>query len=75
MEHRVKPLAHDHAFLELLMDLLFAKRLEEHEANRTIEGSRVQPAWKKSLAHDWGEVAFLDVEHIGHGEDGASEIG
>ena len=75
VEQGVEPLSHDHAFPHLHVDLFLAERLEEHEADTTVEGSSVSPAWKKSLAHGASEVAFLDVEHVGGGEDSASEIG
>ena len=74
MEERVEPLAHDHSLPELNLDLLLVKWPEKHEANCTVESSSVQPDWKKSLAHDGGEVALLDVEHVGQGEDEGSEI-
>ena len=74
MEHGVEILAHEHAFPELLLHLLFAERLEHHESNGTVESGSVQPAWKKSLAHNGGEVSSLDVKHVGRGIDSAGEV-
>ena len=75
MVQGVEPLAHDQAFSALLFDLVHAERLQEHEANGSVESSGVQPAWQKSLAHERGEVALLDVKHVGHGEEGAETVG
>ena len=74
MVDRVKPLAHDHALADLLLDLVSSQRLDQHEANKAIEGSGIEPAWKQSLSHDRGEVALLNVEHVSCGESGAGTI-
>lgn len=74
MEERVEPLAHEHAFAQLHLDLILVEWLEQHEANHAIESSRVQPAWKKSLAHDGSKIALLDVEHVGQSEDSACKV-
>ena len=66
----VKPLAHVEAFADLRVDLFLVERLEEHEAEEGVESSGVHPAWQKSLAHDRSEVALLDVEGVGCGEEG-----
>ena len=75
MEHGVEPLAQVDAFPHLHLNLLLAQRLDEHEDNGCIECSSCQPAWKKSLAHDGSEVAFLDVEHVGCSVTCACEVG
>eukprot|EP00354_Favella_ehrenbergii_P010807 CAMPEP_0170468702 /NCGR_PEP_ID=MMETSP0123-20130129/11782_1 /TAXON_ID=182087 /ORGANISM="Favella ehrenbergii, Strain Fehren 1" /LENGTH=106 /DNA_ID=CAMNT_0010735335 /DNA_START=434 /DNA_END=754 /DNA_ORIENTATION=- len=67
----VEPLAHADAFPNLHLDLLGAQRLQQDERNRGIESGRVHPRHKKSLAHDGGEVALLDVEQVGQGEESA----
>ena len=70
----VEPLAHEHAFSHLHLDLLLAKRLKEHETNGGVECSSIQPAVHKSGAHERGEVSLLDVEHVGGSVDGAGEV-
>ena len=75
MVDRVKPLAHAETFLDLLLDLILTKGLQEQEADCSVEGSCVQPNGKKSLAHDWSEVALLDVKHVGGGEECAGTVG
>ena len=74
MVDRVEPLAHVDAFLDLLFDLILTEGLQEQEADCSVEGSCVQPAWKKSLAHDRGEVALLDVKHVCGGEESAGTV-
>ena len=74
MVEGVEPLAHKHALAHLHLNFLLAQRLQEHEANRCVEGSCVRPAGEKSGAHERSKVAFLDVEHVGGGEDGAGEV-
>ena len=68
MVNRIEPFAHVYALSELDLNFLLTKRLEEHEANHTVEGGRIHPAWKKSSAHEWCKVALLDVEHVCHRE-------
>ena len=74
MVERVEPLAHGQALANLHLNFLLAQRLQEHESNRSVEGSRVRPAGEKSGAHEGSEVAFLDVEQVGGGEDSAGEV-
>ena len=67
----VEPLAHAKALFDLHTDLFLTQRFQEKEADRGVESGSVQPAWEKSLAHDRGEIALLDVEHVSHGCEGA----
>ena len=74
MEHRVEPLAHNDTLLHLHLDLVSAKGLQHNESNGSVEGGGVEPAGEESLTHNRGEVALLDVEHVGGGEEGAGTV-
>ena len=64
----VEPFAHGHALDELRLNLVTVKGHAQGSANNQVKGRGCGPAWKNSLSGDAGEVAFLNVEKVGHRE-------
>ena len=69
----VEPLAHDESLSELHVQLIGSEGLEHDEGVEGHKASGVHPDGEDSASHDVGAVVFLQVQHVGCGEDRAEE--
>ena len=71
----VEPFTHDESLSALSVNLVLSERLQHDKGVQKHEGTGVSPHREDSGSHHVGAVVFLQVQHVGSGEDGAGEEG